>query len=375
MSRSLETSAPAFRLIHPGDPAPRFVQASTSRDRYALDAAGGRYLLLAFFGTTDDETARNALDAVQSRRALFDDARLAFFGVSVNPADQTRVGADLPGLRWFWDFDRSVSRLYGAAPLNQDDGAFRRLWVLIDPMLRVQTVIPFAPDSADLAQLLATLDGLPSLQDWAGDVIRAPVLYLPNVFEPELCQDLIAAYDAGEGELSGVMKEREGRTVMVMDAGHKRRRDVILTDQPLIERAQARVRQRILPEIRRAYQFEATRIERHLVACYADEDGGHFRAHRDNTTKGTAHRRFAVSINLSDDFEGGEIGFPEFGPHTYKPPPGGAVVFSCSLLHQVSPVTRGRRYAYLPFLYDEAAAAVREANSAFLGDSIPAYRA
>jgi hypothetical protein len=29
-------------------------------------------------------------------------------------------------------------------------------------------------------------------------------------------------------------------------------------------------------------------------------------------------------------------------------------------------VTRGRRYAFLPFLYDEAAARVREQNSAYL---------
>lgn len=375
MSRSSKVSPPAFRLIHPGDPAPRFIQASTSRDRYSLESAGGRYLLLAFLGTTDDETARNALNAIQSRRTLFDDQRLAFFGVSVDRADQTRVGADLPGLRWFWDFDRSVSRLYGAAAMDPNETSFRRLWVLIDPMLRVQAVIPFAPDGSDLAQLLATLDDLPSLETWAGDAIRAPVLFLPRVFEPELCRDLIAAYESDGGELSGVMKEREGKTVMVMDAGHKRRRDVILNDRVLIERAQARVRQRILPEIRRAYQFDVTRMERHLVACYADEDGGHFRAHRDNTTKGTAHRRFAVSINLSEDFDGGEIGFPEFGPKTFKPPPGGAVVFSCSLLHQVSPVTRGRRYAYLPFLYDEAAAAIREENSAFLGDNMPAYKA
>ena len=55
-------------------------------------------------------------------------------------------------------------------------------------------------------------------------------------------------------------------------------------------------------------------MERYIVACYAAEEGGHFRAHRDNTTKGTAHRRFAVSINLNDDFDGGEVSFPEYGP-------------------------------------------------------------
>jgi predicted 2-oxoglutarate/Fe(II)-dependent dioxygenase YbiX len=42
------------------------------------------------------------------------------------------------------------------------------------------------------------------------------------------------------------------------------------------------------------------------------------------------------------------------------------VVFSCSLLHEATPVTRGRRYAFLPFLYDEAGAAIREKNSGFL---------
>jgi hypothetical protein len=40
----------------------------------------------------------------------------------------------------------------------------------------------------------------------------------------------------------------------------------------------------------------------------------------------------------------------------------------CSLLHEVLPVTRGQRYCVLPFLYDEAAARVREANLEHVGD-------
>jgi predicted 2-oxoglutarate/Fe(II)-dependent dioxygenase YbiX len=61
------------------------------------------------------------------------------------------------------------------------------------------------------------------------------------------------------------------------------------------------------------------------------------------------------------------VSFPEYSKRGYKAPPGGAVVFSCSLLHAVSTVTAGRRYAFLPFLYDEAAAKIREANAASLG--------
>jgi predicted 2-oxoglutarate/Fe(II)-dependent dioxygenase YbiX len=129
-----------------------------------------------------------------------------------------------------------------------------------------------------------------------------------------------------------------------------------------------------VPEIKKVHQFDVTRMERYIVCCYDAEEGGHFRPHRDNTTRGTAHRRFAVSINLNDDFDGGEVSFPEYGPQSFKPPPGGAVVFSCSLLHAVSRVTRGRRYAFLPFLYDDAAAAIREANNRYLGEGVGNYR-
>jgi predicted 2-oxoglutarate/Fe(II)-dependent dioxygenase YbiX len=94
---------------------------------------------------------------------------------------------------------------------------------------------------------------------------------------------------------------------------------------------------------------------------------------RDNTTRGTAHRRFALSVNLNDGFDGGELCLPEYGSRTYKPPAGCAVVFSGALLHQVTPVRSGRRYAFLPFLYDEAAAALREQNNAFLGGETAPY--
>ena len=157
---------------------------------------------------------------------------------------------------------------------------------------------------------------------------------------------------------------------MRIDAGRKRRRDHTLTDQDLIEATRIRIRRRIAPEIKKIHQFEVTRIERYIVSCYSAEDRGHFTQHRDNTTKGTAHRRFAVSINLNSEFQGGEVSFPEYGPRGFKPPPGGAVVFSCSLLHAVSPVVEGRRFAFLPFLFDEEGAKIREANKQFLDEAI-----
>src|SRR5215203_6888429 len=97
-------------------------------------------------------------------------------------------------------------------------------------------------------------------------------------------------------------------------------------------------------------------LERYIVSCYAAEGW------------------FAVSINLNSESEGGEVSFPEYGPRSFKPPPGGAVVFSCSILHAVSKVTSGRRYAFLPFLYDDSAAKLREQNNAHLAEGVSAYR-
>ena len=116
--------------------------------------------------------------------------------------------------------------------------------------------------------------------------------------------------------------------------------------------------------IRLGLGFTVTRIERFLVSCYDAEDGGVFRPHRDSTTHGTAHRRFACSINLNDDFDGGDLRFAEYGSATYRPPVGGAVVFSCAMMHEALPTTHGRRYAFLPFFFDEAAAAVLAAYQA-----------
>jgi predicted 2-oxoglutarate/Fe(II)-dependent dioxygenase YbiX len=152
------------------------------------------------------------------------------------------------------------------------------------------------------------------------------------------------------------MRDVDGNTVTVRVLDHrlKRRRDCLLSDPNLITEVHQRLERRLLPEIAKAFQFRVTRCERHLIACY--EPGGHFRQHRDNTTKVTAHRRFAVTLNLNADaYEGGDLRFPEFCARTYRAPTGGAIVFGCSILHEALPVTNGTRYAFLPFLYDEAA--------------------
>jgi hypothetical protein len=224
-------------------------------------------------------------------------------------------------------------------------------------------------------QVEAALACAEALQADVKPVEWAPVLEVPRLFEPELCRELIRIYDADGGHESGYMRVKNGKTVRLVNHKHKRRSDCLIHDPQLKELIVMRIHYRLRPMIKRAFQFDASRMERYIVACYDSEVGGYFKPHRDNTTEGTAHRRFAVTVNLNaEDYDGGELRFPEFGTRTYRAPTGGAVVFSCGLLHEATPVTRGRRYAFLPFLYDDAAAEIREQNNAYLGEGVGVYR-
>jgi len=365
---------PQYRNLLPGDPAPWFSARANTRAEFAFDTTGGRYIVLCFFATADAR-GKSAVESAFAAEGLFDDANASFFGVSIDPADeaQKRVVGRAPGFYFFWDFDGEISKLYGAIPADADTAKgvqLRRIWVVLDPTLRVLKIIPFVHDESDAKELVGYLQSLPPPSRFPGFEIQAPVLILPNVFGAELCEELISLHRTRGNEETGFMREVSGKTVQLHDHGHKRRRDHIIEDNEVIQQVQRRFNRTVVPELLRAYQYKATQMERFLVGCYSAEDGGHFVAHRDNTTKGTAHRRFAASVNLNADFDGGEVSFPEYGPKGFKPPPGCAVVFSCSLLHAVSKVTRGHRYAFLPFLYDEEAARIREANRAFLANRV-----
>jgi peroxiredoxin len=358
-------------MLLPGEPAPWFhAQALSGNPRYAFDSVAGRHIVLLMAGSAGTEQVAAALRQVDAHRDLFDDARACFFGVTVDRSDaeQGRIAQRIPGIRWFLDFDLAVSNKFGAVEQMGEQPVYRPHWLLLDPMLRVIR-------RADLSEGGEVMAMLRELVITEAAMPTAPVLVVPRVLEPEMCRHLIGLYDQHGGKDSGFMREENGITVPKLDYEHKRRSDYDIEDVALVDALKLRMATMLRPMVHRAFQFEANRIERFIVACYDGKDGGHFRAHRDNTTKGTAHRKFACTINLNaEDYEGGDLRFPEFGSRTYRAPTGGAIVFSCSLLHEAQPVAKGRRYAFLPFLYDDEGARIRERNLKFVRPELQSYR-
>jgi predicted 2-oxoglutarate/Fe(II)-dependent dioxygenase YbiX len=199
------------------------------------------------------------------------------------------------------------------------------------------------------------------LREEPRDVVgHAPVLIVPNVLPPEACRRLIEVWETRGNEDSGFMRQVGGDTVGMYDYNHKIRRDHFLQGGPDEEMVKHYVGTRLIPMVKRAFNYDITRREDFRIACYDAARGGYFRPHRDNTTDGTAHRRFAMSLLLNGDYEGGYLRFPEYGRHRYRPEAGGAVVFSCSLLHEATDVTAGRRFVLLSFFYGEREARLRE---------------
>jgi predicted 2-oxoglutarate/Fe(II)-dependent dioxygenase YbiX len=224
--------------------------------------------------------------------------------------------------------------------------------VILDPNLRVSAVVT----GDDLpGRTAALLDSLRHRAPAVRVTAQAPVLLVPGAIDATYRERLIVRWhDAGAVD-TGVEQSADGGRREALDPAVKVRRDHTVADPALLRDLSATVGRAVMPEVQKAFAFRATRFEGFKIACYDATTGGYFRAHRDNLTPATAHRVFALTLNLNDDYDGGELRFPEYGNQLYRPDAGAALVFSGSHLHEVLDVTRGRRFVLLSFLYGEPA--------------------
>lgn len=223
---------------------------------------------------------------------------------------------------------------------------------LLDPNLRVVQALPLT-DGVTVAQaakeLTASLVARP--RDGREIAMQAPVLIIPNVLSPTQCADLMTVWEQEGNQATGVEASAQGARGEQVQTKAKRRRDHVVTDPARTQQLAQTIGRRVMPELARAFAYRAKRFEGFKIACYEAKDRGFFSAHRDNLSPSTAHRRFALTLNLNEEFEGGQLRFPEYGPDRYCPPAGAALLFSCAHLHEVLDVTAGRRFVLLSFLF------------------------
>jgi len=349
---------PPTEKLETGDPAPWFDAQTLAGASISLGVVAGRWVVLCFLNALAHPDSSRALAELVGEAKLFEDDHLVFYGIMTEtPAEAAQLAqVSHPALGFIVDKGGEITRRYGAL------GSSRV--VVLDPLLRVYGNFPIGPGPND--EVRKFLRELPKVDDAAGVPLCAPALVVPRVLEIPFCNELIGLYEDDGGHESGFMLDQGGKTGTVVNHFLKSRRDLVLNDPDIRAKIRNRVVRRLVPAIERFFQYRPTRMDRYMVSCYAAESGGHFSRHRDNVNAGARHRRFAVSINLNKDYEGCDLMFPEFGRRLYRAPHGGAIVFSTGALHQVTPVTRGKRYAFVPFLYGEEEARLRLANNALL---------
>jgi predicted 2-oxoglutarate/Fe(II)-dependent dioxygenase YbiX len=346
--------------LETGDPAPWFDARTLAGATINLGVVAGRWVVLAFLDKLTDPDSSAMLAGLLGEAKLFADDYMILYGILATPPAEAMQLAEIshPALGFMLDCTNEIGRLYGAA------GSPRV--VVLDPMLRVYGNFPIGADGPPVEKICEFLRDLPAIDDNAGVPLCAPALVVPRVLEISFCDFLIGLYEKDGGRESGFMLDQGGKTATVVNRQLKSRRDLVIADPDVRTAIRERVVRRLVPMIERFFQYKPTRMDRYMVSCYDAETGGHFSRHRDNVNAGARHRRFAVSINLNKDYEGCDLIFPEFGRRLYKAPHGGAIVFSTGALHQVTPITRGRRYAFVPFLYGEEESRQRLANNALL---------
>ena len=243
--------------------------------------------------------------------------------------------------------------------LFQDDGVVREAFrlpagdsihaVLLDRNLRAVITVPF--DDPEAIERLDEATRHLMVGDTASTITaQAPVLFIPRVLEPMVCAHLQQVWETSHDE-TGVERSVDASRREVIEAAAKKRQDHVVAEEGLVRVLTQSIGRRVIPEVRRMFGYEADRFEGFKISCYESASSGFFHAHRDNLSPATAHRRFAMSLNLNSDYAGGELRFPEFGDFLYRPNQGEALIFACSMLHEVVPVTQGRRFNLLSFLF------------------------
>jgi peroxiredoxin len=322
------------------------------------DYVAGAWLALILVRDFESAEARRELAAYAARAECFERLRVKPIVISTtadaaaNRAIKARLGLAFPIL------GDVVGAAFAACGLRKrcDAASPSPLRsVILSPLRQVRSVWDAGQVNghAERAETMVRDARMAEELRWAPP--HAPVLAVPQVFSKEECADIISMFES-EAPLKvqrAAFGSVEDFKLPVYEYGRTDRVDHVIKSPAHAGFIDARMKERVFPMVKHAFAFDVTRREDLHIARYVGPRNGIDIGHRDNRLT-TQHRRFALSLNLNDDYDGGAVVFREFSNRGYKSPPGTALVFSSSLLHEVEETTRGVRYTLISHFFNEA---------------------
>ena len=175
-----------------------------------------------------------------------------------------------------------------------------------------------------------------SLQNYSTS--HVPFIEIPNVLSNSLLREIVDYYYANENRAT------------LHDTATKNRTHVH-PNAELEKKIDEKLRKTAYYKMKDVFNFEVKYRELYKICCYDSTSNGRFHAHRD-TVPQYSHRVYGMSLLLNDDYEGGELEFPEYNIKL-KPKANSAIIFPGTYSHKVLPVLSGKRMTIISFLCKE----------------------
>lgn len=321
------------------------------------DFLAGKYLILIFVSQFDNDLVQQELagfaaqtDKLQSLNAI-PLIISASSDAAQNKSFKRKLRLELPILG---DPSGAVHAAYGLHKGSTDPRASVLCSVLLTPLGQIRSYLDASNTKGHAEQMVEQLQNAAVAAEAQWQPPHAPVLMIPKVLQPEECAALIQSVENNSTFAvdKNEWKEATGNVaVPLYEYDRQDRMNLFIRDQSAISFIDERLATRVNPMIKKVFAFDVKQREELHIARYEGTRGGMHMGHRDNITPETSNRRFAISVSLSDDYEGGEICFREFSSRGYRGPIGTATIFSSSLLHEVMETTKGVRHVLISHLY------------------------
>ncbi len=317
-----------FAPKNKGERLPRIVLQDERFKSFDLNHLIGKPVVIFYFLSIHHPFCLELLKIIQSKINLFREKGVSVIGISPNSSLDLYESAKKLNILFplLSDPEFQAAKALGivltakAGPKEAIE--VRRATLVLDSTLRIRKQYYPKQTNAHVLQILDELsEVLPENQPYIVKT-HAPVLLIPNVIEPGLCNEIASRKNL---------------------------------HPPFNSYVDKRLYERVVPEILKAFYFKPKKRKDPIISVYTPDNKGPTKLFRVHAQEHDAPYQYAIVIALSapDEYKGGGICFPEYSLGIYKPQLGEAMVYSTFLLQEILPVISGQALMLMSYFYDE----------------------